>query len=57
MIEPYAETLASHKLFTFIVQGFVVTEIEVVDVSTSADGLVNLDFLLDCRIYFRFEAL
>ena len=33
------------------------TEIEVVDVSTSTDSLVNLDFLLDCRIYFRFEAL
>ena len=33
------------------------TEIEIVDVSTSADSLVNLDFLLDCRIYFRFEAL
>ena len=41
----------------FALVRFVVTEIKVIDVPTSADSLVNLDFLLDCRIYFRFEAL
>ena len=39
------KSLAGHKLFTFIVQSFVVTEIEVVNISTSANSLVNLDFL------------
>ena len=32
-------------------------EIEVIDIPTSANSLVNLDFLLDRRIYFRLEAL
>ena len=36
---------------------FVVSEIEVVNISTSSYCFTDLNFLLLCRIYFRFEAL
>ncbi len=51
------KALTSHKLFTFIIQGFVVTKVEVIDISASAYRLVNPDFLLRCGIDFRLEAL
>ena len=57
IVKPYAETLASHKLFTLIVQNFIMTKVEVIDISTGANSPVNLDFLFRCRIYLRFEAL
>ena len=57
VVKPYAKTFARHKLFAFVMQGFVIIDIEIIDVSTSTDSLVNPDFLFGCRIYFRLEAL
>ena len=57
IVKPYTKALTSHKLFTFIIQGFVVTKVEVIDISASAYRLVDPDFLLRCGIDFRLEAL
>ena len=57
VVKPYAKTFARHKLFAFVMQGFVIIDIEIINVSSSTDSLVNPDFLFGCRIYFRLEAL
>ena len=57
VVEPHAKAFARHKSFAFFMQGFIIVKIEVVDVSTSADSLIDLDLLLGRWVYFRLEAL
>ena len=49
--------LTSHKLFTIIMQGFVVTKVEVIDISASAYRPADPGFLFFSWIDFRLEAL
>lgn len=57
VVEPHAKAFARHKSFAFFMQGFIIVKIEIVDVSASADSLINPDFLLGRWIYLRLEAL
>ena len=57
VIEPDAKAFARHKPFAFFMQAFIVVKVEIVDVSASADSLIDLDLLLGRWIYFRLEAL
>ncbi len=57
IIKPDSKFVTAHKLFAFIMKSFVMSEIEVVNISTSSYCFTNLDFLFLCRIYFRLEAL
>lgn len=46
VVEPHAKAFARHELFALVMQAFIVVKIEVVDVSASADSLIDLGFLL-----------
>ena len=57
IVEPYSKLAAAHKLFATFMKLLIMSKIEVIDKSASTYCFTNLDFLLLCRIYFRFEAL
>ena len=57
VVEPHAKAFARHELFALVMQAFIVVKIEIVDVSASADSLINPDLLLGRWIYLRLEAL
>ena len=40
LLSSYTKALTSHKLSPFIIQGFVVTKVEVIDISASAYPIV-----------------
>ena len=57
IVEPYSKLTAAHKLFVTFMKLLIMSKIKVIDKSASTYCFTNLDFLLLCRIYFRFEAL
>ena len=57
IVKPYSRLAAAHKLFATFMKLLIMSKIEVIDKSASTYCFTNLDFLLLCRIYFRFEAL
>ena len=57
IVKPDSKFVTTHKLFAFIVKFFVMSEIEVIDESTSTYCFLNFYFLCFCWIDFRFEAL
>ena len=57
IVELYSKLAAAHKLFATFMKFLIMSKIEVIDKSASTYCFTNLDFLLLCWIYFRFEAL
>ena len=57
IVEPYSELTAAHKLLASFMKFLIMIKIEVIDKSASTYCFTNLDVLLLCRVYFRFEAL
>ena len=57
IVEPYSELAAAHKLSATFMKFLIMSKIEVIDKSASTYCFTNPDFLLLCRINFRFEAL
>ena len=57
IVKPYSKLDAAHKLFSIFMKLLIMSKIEVIDKSASTYRFTNPDFLLLCRVYFRFEAL
>ena len=57
IVEPNSKLAAAHKLFAAFMKFLIMSKIEVIDKSAGTYCFTNLDFLLLCRVYFRFEAL
>ena len=57
IVEPYSKLATAHKFFATFMKFLIMSKIEVIDKSASTYCFTNLDSLLLCWIYFRFEAL
>ena len=57
IVQPDTKQFSAHKWFAFFEKFFIMSKVEIVDVSTRSDCLTYLDFLFLCRIHFCFEAL